>query len=273
MSIIMYLLHKGVNIMSTKSIFSERLNSLMKERGITQTILSDAVGITKQSISMYANAHRVPDIEIFKKMCDFFNVSADYFLGITDQITSDIDDKKIHEITGLSCEAIDILDYYNTHEGFHNSSAIIETINLLIENELPPKLINSLYEISEKMLLRDSLNSIEEIEELEAVIREKKRAFDQEQLHWSENHIPVLGSICDYININTVDEFIYITEDGILEKAELKAKSIDKYSIVRLNEMFEQTMSARIIERLKHIKKFKNGSRLDLCDSVNLIFE
>ncbi|PKM70859.1 MAG: hypothetical protein CVU92_11410, partial [Firmicutes bacterium HGW-Firmicutes-17] len=64
------------------NIFAERLAHLMKERDINQTALADAIGSCKQSISMYVNAHRVPDIDVFKKICEFFNVSADYMLGI-----------------------------------------------------------------------------------------------------------------------------------------------------------------------------------------------
>lgn len=67
---------------NNKNIFAERLALLMKEQGVSQTALADAIGSCKQSISMYVNAHRVPDIDVFKKICEFFNVSADYMLGL-----------------------------------------------------------------------------------------------------------------------------------------------------------------------------------------------
>lgn len=95
--------------MTTKSVFSERLNLLMKEKGVTQTTLSDAVGITKQSISMYSNAHRVPDIDVFKKICEFFKVSADYLLGLSDVKSFDVEIKAISEKTGLSGKAVETL--------------------------------------------------------------------------------------------------------------------------------------------------------------------
>lgn len=65
----------------TKNIFSERLKFLIKEKGTTQTEVADGIGILKQSLSYYVNARRVPDITVLKKMCEYFNVSADYFIG------------------------------------------------------------------------------------------------------------------------------------------------------------------------------------------------
>jgi len=104
--------------MAINTIFSERLNLLMKERGVTQTTLSDAVGITKQSISMYSNAHRVPDIEVFKKICDFFEVSADYLLGTSDIKSFDIDNVGINKKLGLSDEVITVIELIKRKDEF-----------------------------------------------------------------------------------------------------------------------------------------------------------
>lgn len=123
--------------MAINTIFSERLNLLMKERGVTQTTLSDAVGITKQSISMYANAHRVPDIDVFKKICEFFEVSADYLLGLSDVKSFDIEEKAISEKLGLSSEAIDAINSINYGDDVITKWRIGGTklLNAIIEDE------------------------------------------------------------------------------------------------------------------------------------------
>lgn len=79
----------GEIIEKVREIFAERLGQLMKERKTTQQALSDKIGITRQSFSNYINAKRSPDIEILKGVADYFKVSADYLLGITDIKISD----------------------------------------------------------------------------------------------------------------------------------------------------------------------------------------
>lgn len=112
--------------MEIKSLFSERLNLIMKERGVTQSTLSKAVGITKQSISMYSNAHRVPDIEVFKNICEFFEVSADYLLGISDVKSFDLETKAIGEKLKLDDAAIEQLESIAEIKGTINGNNQIQ---------------------------------------------------------------------------------------------------------------------------------------------------
>lgn len=70
------------NSNNTKSIFAERLALLMKDRGVTQSVLSDAAGVTRQAISQYVTGEVQPNAEKIYKICKYFNVSADYMLGL-----------------------------------------------------------------------------------------------------------------------------------------------------------------------------------------------
>ena len=54
----------------------------MKGQGVTQQQLADYIGCSRQSISLYIEGKRNPDIEVLKKISDFFQISADYLLGI-----------------------------------------------------------------------------------------------------------------------------------------------------------------------------------------------
>lgn len=60
------------------------LKILRDERGISQKELSDAINVSQQSINKYENHNVQPDIEILKKMADYFDTSIDYILGYTD---------------------------------------------------------------------------------------------------------------------------------------------------------------------------------------------
>lgn len=62
--------------------FNERLRLLMKLKGINQKELADGIGITRQSVSLYVNGERNPDIVILYKICTHLGISADYLLGL-----------------------------------------------------------------------------------------------------------------------------------------------------------------------------------------------
>ena len=66
------------------SIFSDRLVSLMQQKGITQRQLSAQTNITPSAMSYYANGSRTPSGEILAKIATALGTSTDYLLGITD---------------------------------------------------------------------------------------------------------------------------------------------------------------------------------------------
>ena len=61
--------------------FSTRLKELRKERGYNQEQLAEKLNKSKSSISSYESGRRTPDIESFREMAEFFNVSIDYLTG------------------------------------------------------------------------------------------------------------------------------------------------------------------------------------------------
>ena len=60
------------------------LKLLRNEYGISQQRLADAIGVSQPSINKYENHNIEPEIEILKRMADFFNTSIDYIVGNTD---------------------------------------------------------------------------------------------------------------------------------------------------------------------------------------------
>lgn len=66
------------------NIFSVRLRECMKDKHITQEMLANAVGMRRQTISLYTTGQSRPDVDALSKMVEYLNVSADYLLGFTD---------------------------------------------------------------------------------------------------------------------------------------------------------------------------------------------
>lgn len=65
----------------------ERLKKLRKEKKLTQTELGSRINVTKVSISGYESGNRSPDTDTLQRLADFFEVSTDYLLGRTDELS------------------------------------------------------------------------------------------------------------------------------------------------------------------------------------------
>lgn len=65
---------------------STQLRELRAEKALTQGQLAAVLGITQDSISLWEKGKRVPDTQYIIKLADFFEVSADYLLGRSDDL-------------------------------------------------------------------------------------------------------------------------------------------------------------------------------------------
>lgn len=65
-------------------MFSERLKRLRMEKGITQKELADRLHISRSTIAGYESLGKEPDGEKLCALAEFFGVSVDYLLGVTD---------------------------------------------------------------------------------------------------------------------------------------------------------------------------------------------
>ena len=63
----------------------KNLKSLRQEYGISQQYLADRVFVTQTSINKYENHDTEPEIEILKRMADYFDTTIDYLVGHSDQ--------------------------------------------------------------------------------------------------------------------------------------------------------------------------------------------
>ena len=70
--------------MKTMIRLNERVYQLRKEAGLSQQQLGEILGLTHKSISMMESGNRGTTIEKLVLLAEYFHVSTDYLLGITD---------------------------------------------------------------------------------------------------------------------------------------------------------------------------------------------
>lgn len=107
------------------SPLSKRLQELITD----PAALKDYLGCTVQAINQYKQGTAFPKTENLIKIADYYQVSVDYLLGITDVQQRDTSLQSVNMLTGLSvgaiCKLKDIKD---------KDRALSDVISVLIEN-------------------------------------------------------------------------------------------------------------------------------------------
>lgn len=67
------------------SIFSERLTQLRKSEGTSQNALAKVIGVSPRTYQDYEYGAREPQVSIFIRIADYYNVSLDYLAGRSDE--------------------------------------------------------------------------------------------------------------------------------------------------------------------------------------------
>lgn len=65
-------------------IFSERLCKLRKERGLSQSTVAKAIGVSLGIVCYWETNKSEPTASNIVKLPRYFSVSADYLLGLSD---------------------------------------------------------------------------------------------------------------------------------------------------------------------------------------------
>ena len=73
--------------MNTTILLKDRVNQLRKGAGLTQQQLGEVLGLTHKSISMLESGGRSTTIDKLVLLAEYFHVSTDYLVGITDDPT------------------------------------------------------------------------------------------------------------------------------------------------------------------------------------------
>lgn len=77
--------------------FNVRLRQLRQKNKITQSDLADILGLKPTAISNYESKRNEPSFDKLITLCNYFDVSSDYLLGVSDtysSISKDVLDKE-----------------------------------------------------------------------------------------------------------------------------------------------------------------------------------
>lgn len=82
---VLYLGYNTVEVMSMILSLGERIRNLREDRDLNQTQLGMAVNMSQRKISYIECGKFEPSVEDIVAFCHFFQVSADYLLGIPEK--------------------------------------------------------------------------------------------------------------------------------------------------------------------------------------------
>ena len=130
--------------------FAKRLRELIESTGVSQSELANSVGVTRQAINSYTLGNTVPNSDVLTNIATYFDVSADYLLGLSNVQSIDPKIVSVHQVTGLSEKAIRMLKNYNKTRML----TFTNMLNFLIEETGYEIQDNGSYPIYEETLLR-----------------------------------------------------------------------------------------------------------------------
>lgn len=67
-----------------KNQLANRLSEIIKDLGISKSKFAERVGVSAMSVSDWTNGKIQPNAESIYLICQAFNISADYLLGLED---------------------------------------------------------------------------------------------------------------------------------------------------------------------------------------------
>lgn len=88
------------------ALFPSQLRELRKEKGVSQEVLSKALGVSKSTVGLWETGDTLPDAKAIHDLAEYFEVSTDYILCRTRAKTTDADVAAICEKTGLTVDFV-----------------------------------------------------------------------------------------------------------------------------------------------------------------------
>lgn len=132
------------------AVLPTRLRTIMENHHITQQNVADAIGKSRQTVGFYTTGVSAPDWETITDLAKYFNVSADWLLGLSDFTNPRTANLTVEDI-GLSERAATILQSENNQ--IDRSKLIV--LNYLIENPSLWEKISSYFAFSTYDIARE----------------------------------------------------------------------------------------------------------------------
>lgn len=104
------------------NILGTRLKELREEMNKTQKDIAKVFGITNFQLSRYESGQSNPDPDLIKKFAEYYDVSTDYLLGLTN-----LKNYRVFENAGITNEEYEnlsayqkeVVDFFLTRENLH----------------------------------------------------------------------------------------------------------------------------------------------------------
>ncbi len=72
--------------MNTDNLIKERLREEIKNSGMTTKEIGEKTGVSPEMITQYTTTKKLPKLDTFARLCAVLDISADYILGLTDNM-------------------------------------------------------------------------------------------------------------------------------------------------------------------------------------------
>jgi len=119
-----------------QAIFPSKLSELMKERKVSQETLANAIGVKRQTVSLYKTGQSSPSADQLCKIAKFFNVSADWLLGLSEAKSPDNDIQQICKQTGIREDIVKLLCIYSRgKQNGPSDSQLIDNFNTFLQGK------------------------------------------------------------------------------------------------------------------------------------------
>ena len=148
--------------------FLERFRDLFNEKGCSQVELANAIGSARGTVATWLDGKTSPNVYMVKALAEYFSVSADYLLCISDTRSSDVNVRAAMEYTGLTEEAVERLhggfDYpenYEMHIDNVEKEENLRVTSALIASREFETMINCLGDVAKWAYLERALNELQ----------------------------------------------------------------------------------------------------------------
>ena len=130
--------------MNTTEVFAERFKQLRADKKLSLQKVATDLNVTAQSLSLYEKGQRTINIDLLKRVAEYFGVSSDYLIGLSDVSSSNMELTAVCHYTGLNNEAIENIINHTS-----SPKSIYDELNVSVSRTVfTPKY----YEINKKVL-------------------------------------------------------------------------------------------------------------------------
>ena len=96
-----------------------RIKSLREKRGLIQEILAAELGITQQTLSRYEGDVTFIKVDVLKKLAEYFNVTTDYLLGLSDMKRDLTGQLKVNETIDEYYDLVEVYKKLDKYALYH----------------------------------------------------------------------------------------------------------------------------------------------------------